>query len=85
MAEPSLFAELAEIVRAVGKVPATTLITGESRLVEDLGIDSLDLVAVFLAVQDRFDVIVEDEVVPELRRVVDVAEHVVRLRASAAA
>ncbi len=85
MAENPLVAELVEIVRKVGKVPAERLIGSETRLVEDLGIDSLDLVAVFLNVQDRFDVVIEDDDVPRLKSVADLAAYVSRHRGSAAA
>ena len=60
-------------------------ITAESRLVEDLAIDSLDLVGVLLAVQDHFDIVIDDDVVPSLRRIVDLAETVAKDRGLAAA
>ena len=61
------------------------MITADSRLVEDLAIDSLDLVGVLLAVQDHFDIVIDDDVVPSLRRVVDLAETVAKDRGLAAA
>jgi acyl carrier protein len=61
------------IVRKAAKVPPGVAITPESRLVEDLLIDSLDLVSLVLQFQDHFDVVIEDEAVPNLRRVGDIA------------
>ncbi len=84
-ASPALVAQIGGIVRNAAKIPPQTIITGESRLIEDLGIDSLDLVGVVLAVSDHFDVAIEDDLVPSLRRVVDLAEHVARLRGGLAA
>ena len=72
------------IVRQSAKIPPHVPIHGDSRLVEDLSIDSLDLVGVLLAVQDHFDVAIEDDVVPSLQRVVDLAEYVARDRGLAA-
>jgi hypothetical protein len=40
---------------------------------------------VLLAVQDHFDIVIDDDLVPSLRRVVDLAELVARDRGLAAA
>lgn len=85
MADNPLVAELLDIVRRVGKVPADRLVTPETRLVEDLGIDSLDLVAVFLGIQDRFDVVIEDDDVPRLKSVADLAAYIGPSRGTVAA
>lgn len=68
--------EVVELVRKLGKIGPTVLITTETRFVEDLGIDSLDLVAVFLGVQDRFDVVIEDEDVAEIKTVGDLVGYI---------
>jgi acyl carrier protein len=68
-----LFDQVTAIVRKAAKVPAAVAITPESRLVEDLTIDSLDLVSLILQFQDHFDVVIEEEAVPNLRRVGDIA------------
>jgi acyl carrier protein len=85
MIDSRLVAEVADIVRQAAKVPPHLVIQAESRLIEDLAIDSLDLVGVLLAVQDRFDIVIDDEIVPSLTRVVDLAEAVARDRGLAAA
>ncbi|MDR3632435.1 MAG: acyl carrier protein [Isosphaeraceae bacterium] len=85
MTNPTLLAEVAQAVRTAAKVPPQVVITDNSRLIEDLNIDSLDLVGVLLQIQDRFDVVIEDDVVPSLRRVSDLAEYVARQRGAAAA
>ena len=46
-----------------------------SRLVEDLAIDSLDLVSVILQIQDHFGVAIEEDAVPNLCRVADLAAY----------
>jgi acyl carrier protein len=85
MIDSTLVIEVAGIVRQTAKVPPQLTITADSRLVEDLAIDSLDLVGVLLAVQDHFDIVIDDDVVPSLRRIVDLAEIVGKDRGLAAA
>jgi len=85
MTDSTLLADIADSVRFVARIPADVAITGDSLLVEDLAIDSLDLVGIFLRIQDHFDVAINDDDVPSLRRVSDLALYVARHRGSAAA
>lgn len=85
MNDPNLVAEVSSIVRQAGRIPTQVVITSESRMVEDLNIDSLDLVNVVLKIQDHFDVAIDDEDMPNLRRVSDLAAYVAAHRGSAAA
>lgn len=85
MSSPTLVAEVAQAVRIAAKVPPQVVITDSSRLIEDLNIDSLDLVGVLLQIQDHFDIIIEDDAVPSLRCVSDLADYVARQRGAAAA
>jgi acyl carrier protein len=85
MADPNLVAEVVDVVRSAAKIAPTVLILPESRLVEDLAIDSLDLVGVFLKIQDHFDLAIDDDDVPRLRRVVDLALYVAGRRGEQAA
>ncbi len=84
MPDASLLGEVIEVIRDAGKVAPGVAIKPEQRLVDDLGIDSLDLVGVFLSIQDRYDVVIDDDDVPDLRRVVDLAEYVAKNRLRAA-
>ena len=54
-------------------------------LIEDLRIDSLDLFAVLIAVQDRFNLEIDVEDMPDLNRLGDLAEYVAARRNAAAA
>ena len=83
--DSTLLADIADSVRSVARIPPDVAITGDSLLVEDLAIDSLDLVGIFLQIQDHFDVAINDDDVPSLRRVADLAHYVARHRGSAAA
>ena len=85
MTDPLLLSDVAEAVRFVARIPPDVSIGPDSLLVEDLAIDSLDLVGIFLKIQDDFDVAVNDDEVPGLRRVADLAHYVARHRGAAAA
>ena len=85
MNESPLVAEVAQAVRSAARIPAHVPITADSSLVEDLSIDSLDLVGVLLKIQDHFDVVIDDDAVPQLRRISDLAGYVASHRSSAAA
>lgn len=83
LSEPSLVAEVVDVIRKAAKIPARVPITAESRLVEDLAIDSLDLVGLILQIQDHFDVVIEEDDVPNLCRVADMAAYLAGRRDSA--
>jgi acyl carrier protein len=77
------FADVVDVIRQAAKVPARVPITPDSRLVEDLAIDSLDLVGLILQLQDHFDVVIEEDDVPNLCRVADLAAYLAGRRDSA--
>jgi len=80
--QASLIAEVIGIVRQAAKIPPRVPIGADSRLVEDLAIDSLDLVGVILQLQDHFDVAIEEDAVPNLCRVADLAAYLSARRES---
>jgi acyl carrier protein len=80
-----LVAELAGIVRDSAKIRPEVAVDAESLLVEDLGIDSLDLVGISLRIQRHYGVEVDADELPNLRRLGDVAAYVARRRGPAAA
>lgn len=84
MPEPELLSEVADLVRSAAKIRPEVPVAAESHLVDDLAIDSLDLVGVFLKVQDHYDLAIEDEEVPTLLRVADLARYVAENRTRAA-
>jgi acyl carrier protein len=85
MMNPTLLADITGIVRRAGKVRRDVEVAPDSRLVEDLAIDSLDLVDIILKVQDQFDIVIDDEDMPNLRRVADLVAYVAAQRDTAAA
>lgn len=45
-------------------------------LVDELGLDSLDLVEITYQIEDEFDIRVDDEVIESLRTVNDIVEYI---------
>lgn len=76
MTEHTCIEQVVETVRAAAKLPPKRVVEPRSRLVEDLGVDSLDLVGVLLAVQDRFDIVIEDADLEKLTTIDKLASYV---------
>jgi len=74
--ESVLIARLAGIIRRVAKLKPEIPIRSETRLVDDLGIDSLDLVAIILQIHEDFDIVIDEDAVQHLRIVGDLAAQV---------
>ena len=70
-----MFEKIAEIiVEQLGCDPSE--VTMDSRIIEDLGADSLDVVEMLMAVEDTFGVTVPDEEIPSLRTIRDFISYV---------
>jgi acyl carrier protein len=85
MIDPILHSELADTVRSIARIPSGVEIAPESRLVEDLGIDSLDLVSIVLTAQELYGVAIDEDEVSGLRTMSDLVVYVDRRRNAAAA
>ncbi|QDV35407.1 acyl carrier protein [Tautonia plasticadhaerens] len=85
MRDPQLFDAVCALIRSVVKLDPSVPIAPESTLVDDLGVDSLDLVSVFLEVQDAFGVVVDEEDLNGIVSVADLVAYVEGRRASQAA
>lgn len=64
--------ELFSVIRQAAKIPANILISDSSRFVQDLGVDSLDLVGVLLSIQDTYDFELTDDEIARIENVGDV-------------
>jgi acyl carrier protein len=80
--DATLIAEVIGIVRRAAKIPQGVPISVESLLFDDLRIDSLDLVAVILQLEDHFEVVIEEDAVPHLCRVADLVAYLAERRDS---
>lgn len=74
MNEQQLFEEFRGLLQEEFSLPEDR-ITLDSRLVDDLDLDSLDFVAASLAVEDKWGVKMEDEDLAEIKTVRDVVDY----------
>jgi len=73
--DQEILAGLAEIIDEVAGVPADE-VTPEKNFVDDLDIDSLSMVEIAVAAQDKFGVEIPDEQLKDLKTVQDVINFV---------
>ncbi len=82
MSDQEILTGLAEIVDEVAGVPAEE-VTPEKTFVDDLDIDSLSMVEIAVAAQDKFGVEIPDDQLKDLKTVQDVVDYVRRTSVSA--
>jgi acyl carrier protein len=75
MQQDDIEAALAAILKEVGKVNRVD-VKGDKRLREDLGIDSLSLIDVAVAAEDRFGIRIPDEDLECLQAVGDMLDYI---------
>jgi acyl carrier protein len=82
MTEQEILAGLGEIVDEIAGVPADQ-VTPDKSFVDDLDIDSLSMVEIAVAAQDKFGVEIPDDELKNLKTVQDVVAFVQRSGVSA--
>jgi acyl carrier protein len=82
MSDQEIQTGLAEIIDEVAGVPADQ-VTPDKTFVDDLDIDSLSMVEIAVAAQDKFGVEIPDDQLKDLKTVQDVIDYVKRSTASA--
>ena len=75
MTDQEILAGLAEIIDEIAGVPADE-VTPSKSFVDDLDIDSLSMVEIAVAAQDKFGVEIPDEQLKDLKTVQDVVNFV---------
>ncbi len=75
MTEEEILAGLSEIVDEVAGVPADQ-VTPDKSFVDDLDVDSLSMVEIAVAAQDKFGVEIPDDQLKNLKTVQDVIDYV---------
>jgi acyl carrier protein len=55
-------------------------VRNSSRIIDDLGADSLDAVEIAMAIEEDFEIEVEDEDIESMRTVDDVVKYIVRVQ-----
>jgi acyl carrier protein len=83
--DPDLFRSVTETIHACSEASRGVAISPQTRLVEDLSLDSLDLVAVMMRLQDAHGIELDLDAVPDFRIVSDLTAELGRqLQANAA-
>ncbi|HEX2322289.1 MAG TPA: acyl carrier protein [Streptosporangiaceae bacterium] len=82
MTQEEILAGLSEIIDEIAGVPADE-VTPEKTFVDDLDIDSLSMVEIAVAAQDKFGVEIPDDQLKDLKTVQDVIDYVGRASVSA--
>ena len=77
MTDQEILAGLAEIIEEIAGTPADEVTPGAS-FVDDLDIDSLSMVEIAVAAQDKFGVEIPDEQLKDLKTVQDVVTFVAK-------
>ena len=77
MTEQEILAGLGEIIEEIAGVPADE-VTPNKSFVDDLDIDSLSMVEIAVAAQDKFGVEIPDEQLKDLTTVQDVVNYVAK-------
>ena len=72
---------IAESIRSVSKRTETRMIMPTTILVEDLALDSLDLVSLLMKLEEHFGLSIELDEVGNIRTVADLGAHIDSLRA----
>jgi len=75
MSEQEILSGLGEIVEEIAGVPASQ-VSPEKSFVDDLDIDSLSMVEIAVAAQDKFGVEIPDDELKNLKTVADVVQYV---------
>jgi acyl carrier protein len=83
MTEQEILTGLGEIVEEIAGVPADEVTPGKS-FVDDLDIDSLSMVEIAVAAQDKFGVEIPDDQLKDLATVQDVVNFVIKNAGSTA-
>jgi acyl carrier protein len=77
MTDQEILAGLAEIIEEIAGVPADE-VTASKSFVDDLDIDSLSMVEIAVAAQDKFGVEIPDDQLKDLTTVQDVVNYVAK-------
>ena len=82
MTDQEILSGLAEIIEEIAGTPADEVTPG-ANFVDDLDIDSLSMVEIAVAAQDKFGVEIPDDQLKDLKTVQDVIDYVKKAAVSA--
>lgn len=73
MTRQHIFDKLTDIIADIKEISPDT-VHPQSRMIDDLGMDSLDLVALVMSIEEEFDLEIEDEEAERVATVDDVCQ-----------
>ncbi len=79
-----LFPIVVGLIHAISAKSKQVAITPQSLLLEELALDSLDLVRVIMLIEDRYHIAIDLDEVPKMKRVIDLTTILSRELRSAA-
>ena len=82
MTQAEILSGISEIIDEIAGVPADE-VTPDKTFVDDLDIDSLSMVEIAVAAQDKFGVEIPDDQLKDLKTVQDVIDYVAKASVSA--
>ena len=77
-------AAVTDLIRTVSEKARTRMIAADTLLLEDLALDSLDVVRIVMLIEDRHGVSIDLDVVADMKSVADLANALVQEARSAA-
>lgn len=77
-------AAVTDLIRTVSEKARTRLIAADTLLLEDIALDSLDVVRIVMLIEDRHGVSIDLDVVADMKSVADLANALVQEARSAA-
>jgi acyl carrier protein len=83
-ASSELFPVIIDLIHTVSAKSKQAEITQQSLLLEELSLDSLDLVRVIMLIEDRYHISIDLDEVPKMKRVIDLTTTLGRELQSAA-
>ena len=71
-----IFLKVKEAIIEQMTLPSTTDITLDARLIDDLGVDSLDTVELVMELEERFEIEIPDEDAELMKTVKDIVDYI---------
>jgi acyl carrier protein len=82
MTRDDIFEGVKDVIREISPDTDLESVTEETSIVDDLDVDSLDVVEIIMKIEDAFEVKVADEDAQEWKNIGDVIDYIIEKQAS---
>lgn len=82
MIRDDIFEGVKDVIREISPDTDLESVTEETSIVDDLDVDSLDVVEIIMKIEDTFEVKVADEDAQEWKNIGDVIDYIIEKQAS---